>query len=46
MIEIPEIIADFLKLGLLMIYAMFMMFLTFYIGFYYYGFLEAHIAGV
>ena len=45
-IEIPDMIADFLKIASLMVYTLFMMFITFYIGFYIYDFLESHIIGV
>lgn len=46
MLELPWIIADFLKLSIIMVFALFMMFLTFGIGFYVYGYLESHIIEV
>ena len=45
-IVMHDLIADFLKLGIIMIYSMFMLFLSICIGCYLYGFLDTHITGV
>lgn len=46
MIELPWMIADFIKFSILLVFALFMLFMTFGIGFYLFEYLESHIIEV
>ena len=46
MLELPWMIADFLKMSIMLVFALFMLFMTLGIGFYLFSYLESHIIEV
>ena len=46
MVELPWIVADFLKVSSIIVFTIFMVFLSIYVGFYLFEFLDTHIIGV